>query len=54
MIPRDVLHQIVQDDDAWRDWTSEVRREPERSRRQRDAFPEVPLDLTDLERKRTR
>lgn len=55
MIPRDLLHQIVQDDAARRDLDQEVRREPERARRRYvPANPELPLFLTDAERKRTR
>lgn len=55
MIPRDLLHQLVQDDAARRDMDLEVRREPERVRRRYvPGNPELPLFLTDAERKRTR
>lgn len=56
MIPRFMLHQLVQDDAARRDMEQEVRREPERTRRRRyvPTNPELPLFLTDAEVKRTR
>lgn len=56
MIPRFLLHQLVQDDAARRDMDLEVRRDAERPRRRRyvPANPELPLFLTDAERKRTR
>lgn len=56
MIPRFLLHEIVQDDAARRDMDLEVRREENAPRRRRyaPANPELPLFLTDAERKRTR
>lgn len=55
MIPRFLLHQLVQDDAARRDMELEVRRDPERTRRRYvPGNPELPLFLTDAEMKRTR
>ena len=56
MIPRLLLHQIVQDDAVRREVDQEVRERPARARGQwqAPAGPELPADFVDVELRRTR